>query len=124
MRRPLTQLRSRGPLTQRCGHVQCWLPARSIVKGAIEKRLAVDASGEIIELGAGGCPWKEHLYDLEAELKLEKPIKFCIYEVSAPPGHWAAAILGLHSIPYNRANMDSVALKLDRETEMAVARFF
>lgn len=56
------------------------------MKGAIEERLAVDARGEIIELKAGGCPWREHLYDLEAELKLEKPIKFCIYEVCAPPG--------------------------------------
>ena len=55
------------------------------MKAAIEERLAVDPSGEIVEFKAGGCPWKEHLYDLEAELKLEKPIKFCIYEVCTPP---------------------------------------
>ena len=51
------------------------------MKSAIEARLEVDPSGEIMELKAGGCPWKEHLYDLEAELKLQTPIKFCIYEV-------------------------------------------
>ena len=60
--------------------VQCWLPAFSIVKGALDGRTLVDSSGEIIEV-AGGCPWKEHMYGLEKELKLEKTIKFCIYEV-------------------------------------------
>ena len=46
----------------------------------MESRTGVDASGEIVEL-VGGCPWKEHMYGLEAELKLEKTIKFAIYEV-------------------------------------------
>ena len=39
----------------------------------------VDPSGEIIELQGGGCPWKEHLFDLEQDLKIEVPIKFVIY---------------------------------------------
>lgn len=39
----------------------------------------VDPSGEIIELEGGGCPWKEHLFELEEELKIEVPIKFVIY---------------------------------------------
>ena len=51
------------------------------MRAALEDRHEVDASGEIIQLGAGGCPWKEHLYDLESQLKVEKPIKYCIYEV-------------------------------------------
>lgn len=59
---------------------QAWLPAREYVKEAIERRHEVDQSGEIIRL-AKACPWKEHLYDLEADLKLETPLKFCIYEV-------------------------------------------
>lgn len=42
----------------------------------------MDPSGEIIQLSRV-CPWKEHLYDLEEELGLEKLLKFCIYEVSA-----------------------------------------
>ena len=40
----------------------------------------MDASGEIIYLKSV-CPWKDHLYELEAEMGLEKPIKFCVYEV-------------------------------------------
>lgn len=41
--------------------------------------LQVDPSGEIIEFKNGGCPWKEHLFNLEEFLKLEKPIKYVIY---------------------------------------------
>ena len=63
---------------------QAWLPARDYVKAALEGRAEVHASGEVIRL-ARSCPWKEHLYELEAEMGLPKPIKFCIYEV------WPAA---------------------------------
>ncbi|CAL1262879.1 unnamed protein product [Larinioides sclopetarius] len=56
-----------------------WLPARDIVKTAIQNRFSVHSSGEIIEFATGGCPWKEHLFELEESLKVEKPIKFVIY---------------------------------------------
>lgn len=36
---------------------------------------------QIIELKAGGVPWKEHLYELEKQEGLEGAIKFCLYEV-------------------------------------------
>ena len=39
----------------------------------------VDPSGEIIELEGGGCPWKEHLFELEKDLKIVLSIKFVIY---------------------------------------------
>jgi uncharacterized UPF0160 family protein len=26
------------------------------------------------------CPWKEHLYEIEEEMKIETPIKFCLFE--------------------------------------------
>ena len=39
----------------------------------------VDPSGEIIELEGGGCPWKEHLFELEKDLQIELPIKFVLY---------------------------------------------
>lgn len=61
--------------------VQVWLPARAFVRQAIEKRHEVDESGEIILLKTV-CPWKEHLYELEQELQLPKPLKYCIYEAS------------------------------------------
>lgn len=36
---------------------------------------------QIIELKAGGVPWKEHLYELEKAQGIEGTIKFCLYEV-------------------------------------------
>ncbi|XP_027021153.2 UPF0160 protein MYG1, mitochondrial [Tachysurus fulvidraco] len=56
-----------------------WIPARVIVEAAIQTRHQVDASGEIVLLDQGGCPWKEHLFLLEKELKLDIPIKFVLY---------------------------------------------
>ena len=48
---------------------------------AIEGRFGVDPSGSIIKLPVAGCPWKEHLTQLEQEQKLGDAIKFCLYEV-------------------------------------------
>ncbi|XP_026791410.2 mitochondrial import inner membrane translocase subunit Tim17-A isoform X2 [Pangasianodon hypophthalmus] len=56
-----------------------WLPARRVVEAAIRTRHQVDASGEIVLLVQGGCPWKEHLFSLEKELKLDISIKFVLY---------------------------------------------
>ncbi|XP_017574659.1 UPF0160 protein MYG1, mitochondrial [Pygocentrus nattereri] len=56
-----------------------WLPARAVVEAAVQTRHQVDPSGEIIMLAQGGCPWKEHLFALEKELKVEVPIKFVLY---------------------------------------------
>ncbi len=46
----------------------------------------VDPSGELLLLAQGGCPWKEHLFALEKELKVDVPIKFVLY--SDQNGHW------------------------------------
>ncbi|KAF4094049.1 hypothetical protein AMELA_G00009030 [Ameiurus melas] len=56
-----------------------WLPARVVVEAAIHMRHQVDASGEIVLLAQGGCPWKEHLFSLEREFKLDIAIKFVLY---------------------------------------------
>ncbi|XP_072521834.1 MYG1 exonuclease [Salminus brasiliensis] len=56
-----------------------WLPARVVVEAAVQARHQVDPSGEIVMLAQGGCPWKEHLFSLEKELKVEIPIKFVLY---------------------------------------------
>lgn len=45
-----------------------WLPARDLVREAIEQRHACHPSGLIIHLKNQGCPWKEHLFILEKEL--------------------------------------------------------
>ncbi|XP_019410586.1 PREDICTED: UPF0160 protein MYG1, mitochondrial [Crocodylus porosus] len=63
-----------------------WLPARTLVEEAIQKRFEVDPSGEILVLPSGSCPWKEHLFSLEADLAVETPIKFVLY--SDQNGQW------------------------------------
>ncbi|PRW61099.1 UPF0160 -like [Chlorella sorokiniana] len=56
-----------------------WLPARSHVKEALEQRLEVHPSGRVMKLNTF-CPWKEHLYDLEAEMGISGQILYCLYE--------------------------------------------
>ncbi|KAM8977582.1 MYG1 exonuclease [Pelodytes ibericus] len=56
-----------------------WLPARSLVEEAVRDRFQVDNRGEVIILAQGGCPWKEHLFQVEKELGLEKHIKYVLY---------------------------------------------
>ncbi|XP_037304039.2 UPF0160 protein MYG1, mitochondrial [Pungitius pungitius] len=56
-----------------------WLPARAVVEEAVKGRHQVDPSGEVVLFSQGGCPWKEHLFSLEKELKVETPIKFVLY---------------------------------------------
>ena len=45
---------------------------------SLDQRFEVDPSGQIMRL-VHFCPWKEHLYQLEAELQLPKPILFVLY---------------------------------------------
>ncbi|CAD1473680.1 unnamed protein product [Heterotrigona itama] len=56
-----------------------WLPARSIVQEAIEKRFEVDPSGEIVVLSQG-LPWSQHLFEVEKEQNIQPPLKYVIFE--------------------------------------------
>jgi len=58
-----------------------WWPARDLVKEAITKRFEVDPSGAIISFEFGGCPWKEHLFNLEKEFGIDESssIKYVIF---------------------------------------------
>ncbi|CAL8340107.1 unnamed protein product [Merluccius merluccius] len=56
-----------------------WLPARVVVEEALKGRHQADPSGEVVVFSQGGCPWKEHLFALEKELKVDTPIKFVLY---------------------------------------------
>lgn len=60
--------------------VQVWLPARQYVVEAINGRHTIHPSGEIFKLPRY-CPWKDHVYDLEGEMKVDPPLKYCLYEV-------------------------------------------
>ncbi|XP_016410355.1 MYG1 exonuclease isoform X2 [Sinocyclocheilus rhinocerous] len=66
--------------------MKAWLPAREIVQQAVQSRYQVDPSGELLLLAQGGCPWKEHLFALEKELKVDVLIKFVLYPDQS--GHW------------------------------------
>lgn len=63
---------------------QTWLPAKSLVVDALEKRFETHKSGRILELGTC-CPWKEHYFLLEKELgdDLSPKIDYVIYEDNA-----------------------------------------
>ncbi|KAL1767658.1 UPF0160 protein MYG1, mitochondrial [Sigmodon hispidus] len=63
-----------------------WLPARALVEEALAQRFKVDSSGKIVELAKGGCPWKEHLHQLESELSPAVAIAFVIFTDQA--GQW------------------------------------
>jgi len=51
-------------------YAKSWLPARDLVASAITYRVHVDPSGKILLLDQY-APWKEHLFELEAELSLD-----------------------------------------------------
>ena len=56
-----------------------WLPARSHVESALDKAKSVHESGEILYLETF-CPWKEHLYELEAERQMTTLPKFVLWQ--------------------------------------------
>ncbi|XP_059688816.1 MYG1 exonuclease [Gavia stellata] len=58
---------------------RAWLPARALVEEAIRRRFEVDASGVVLELPQGGCPWKEHVFSLEQELALPEPLQLVLF---------------------------------------------
>ncbi|KIW40287.1 uncharacterized protein PV06_07498 [Exophiala oligosperma] len=70
------------------GAATAWLPARTIVKDAFEARQSAHPSGQLVVLPRAGIPWKEHLYNIEAEsgLPQDKQILFVIYPEKEEPG--------------------------------------
>jgi len=62
--------------------------------------LQVDESGELICLSPSSCPWKDHLLDLEEELKIEPTIKFVLYTDTS--GMWR-----IQCVPTSRSSFDN-----------------
>lgn len=58
---------------------EVWWPARELVQKAIKGRKKVYKTGEIISFKQAGCPWKDHLFDLEEKLKVDVPIKYVLF---------------------------------------------
>ncbi|CAJ1337796.1 unnamed protein product [Effrenium voratum] len=69
------------------GYAAHWLPARSLVNQALEKRQEVHSSGEIMLL-TQFCPWQDHLFDLEEEEEANRTplVKYVIFQDSR--GSW------------------------------------
>lgn len=59
-------------------YTEVWWSARAIVQKTIDNRFDVHKSGEILEL-TEFCPWKQHLAELEHELRIEGIVKFVLY---------------------------------------------
>lgn len=56
-----------------------WLDCRKDVLSAFESRFNVDESGEII-LFENGCPWKDHLLEIEKENNVEGQVKYVLFQ--------------------------------------------
>ncbi|XP_038608331.1 MYG1 exonuclease [Tachyglossus aculeatus] len=63
-----------------------WLPAGALVKAALARRFQVDPSGRVLELAEGGCPWKDHLFRLEAGLDPPRRLDFVLFPDQS--GQW------------------------------------
>lgn len=62
-----------------------WLPARTLVHQTYDARKECDAKGRIM-LFPRGCPWKDHLYSLEAERPDEEKVMYVLYPESEHEG--------------------------------------
>jgi len=69
-----------------------WLPGKSILLDAIEERFKVHPSGEVLLLKRF-CPWKSHLFDVEAELGFQA--KYVIYLSSNAGADWRVQAVGI-----------------------------
>lgn len=70
------------------GAATAWLPARSIVQTAFDKRDQQHSSGHVIVLPRAGIPWKEHLYDIEKanNLSEDQKVLYVLYPEKEDPG--------------------------------------
>ena len=56
-----------------------WLQARSVVQKAFDAATTVHPSGQIVVMSDGGCPWKDHLIDIEKENKVFGRTLYVLY---------------------------------------------
>ncbi|KAL0273117.1 UNVERIFIED_CONTAM: hypothetical protein PYX00_005871 [Menopon gallinae] len=84
--------------------IKSWWPARKIVVDAVENRMAVHSSGEIIELEQP-CPWSAHLQAIEKEKDLVGVIKFVLFK----DDNWR-----IMAVPLNPGSMQSRLFLLEQ----------
>ncbi|KZS21034.1 UPF0160 protein MYG1, mitochondrial [Daphnia magna] len=99
---------------------KCWWPARKLVVNAIEGRFSVDESGQIIELENGGCPWKEHFFELEKKMGLnvaDKQILYCMFPDTSGSWRIQGVPLSSHSFELRKALPDQWRGLRDKELD-------
>jgi len=70
-------------------YAQAWLPARSIVQQAYNKRLEHDSEGRVMVFEGQSVPWKDHLYNLEEADGTSGKILYVLYpEKPTPDAKW------------------------------------
>ncbi|SCU99730.1 LANO_0F03378g1_1 [Lachancea nothofagi CBS 11611] len=80
------------------GYGESWMPAKTLVEEAVQKRFEVDPSGKIIVL-TQFCPWKEHLYAIEREQGIENEILFVLFADSS--GKWRVSTVSVSATSFN-----------------------
>lgn len=74
-----------------------WLPARAVVEAGFANAEAIHPSKAIVEFPQGGCPWKEHLVDIEKERGIEGQTLYVLY----PDGKGGARV---QCVPENNSS--------------------
>jgi uncharacterized UPF0160 family protein len=62
-----------------------WLPARSVVEEAFNKRQEHDSEGRILVFDGSSVPWKDHLYSLENGTP---SVQYVLYAEGGPGSKW------------------------------------
>jgi len=64
---------------------RAWLPARTLVHDTYKTRKEYEGKGKLMVFPRG-CPWKDHLYTLEAEHPTEEKVVYVLYPESEHEG--------------------------------------
>jgi uncharacterized UPF0160 family protein len=84
-------------------YTRAWLPAREVVREAYAKRLKYDPAGRILVFENQSCPWKDHLYILEAEGSGDSKVLYVLYPESNQP----AAKWRVQAVPVSKDSFES-----------------
>ena len=84
-------------------YTKAWLPARDIVHKAYAKRLDFDSKGRILVFDGQSVPWKDHLYNLEAQDGGDAQVLYVLYpEKPAPDAKWR-----IQAVPVSKDSFQS-----------------
>eukprot|EP00732_Lithocolla_globosa_P002984 Lithocolla_globosa_v1_NODE_2189_length_2118_cov_96.889481.p2 type:complete len:163 gc:universal NODE_2189_length_2118_cov_96.889481:754-266(-) len=102
--------------------VKSWLPARTLVEEAVDKRFQNHSSGQILVFQKS-CPWKEHLTDIETERGLKEPLPlFTLFPDSmGSPPTWRIQTIPLSPGNFESRRMLPVAWRGRRDAELSEA---